>query len=196
MSRMELILPPRQGAAVKRLPTIVASSALVVLCSAVTASSAPATECDGWHLNGYWLGMSRDEANAVRALGKPHKRFTKALPRGWTAFEVKSEAIDGIVIFDADDTLAQWLHTLSNANLANLRFELAQRFGEPTDEFGTPGESAASPAQTHAVHWTNPDCDIVITLGSYAPPGLNTVIVSVGMERLSKIRERGSRYLD
>lgn len=116
------------------------SAAAVTLLLLVSAGEAPGQEvvpagrgaasddCDTWTLNGYHLGMSLEEARAVREV----KAGESKPGSGQTTFTVKEQGrIAGTLIFDTGGRLLEWSVVYLGADPDQIRAALIHRFGVP-----------------------------------------------------------------
>ena len=110
--------------------------ALTVLCflpawgdeSAGTSTLAPG--CEKWVINGYWAGMSMEEAEKVRPIGKQNKKTD--------LYDVDKPS--GRLFFDSSEKMRLWARVLHDTLVGPLIEVLSDRLGEP-HSWGTSWES-------------------------------------------------------
>jgi hypothetical protein len=152
---------------------LVGSSMLVAYVSAVfvlscthahrTGSAAPgvsseraaANGCAGWTLDGYRIGMGRDEAAAVRAATSQISGQLQVVEPG---------KFSGVLVFDDRDKLQKWDVKYDVTDGETLRTETWKRFGNPTsDDSGHPVYLPPIEDERETI-WHNTTCGSAIVL--------------------------------
>lgn len=136
-------------------------------------ATAFAADCEPWSLNGYRVGMTADEVEAVRPTGPPSKFMAKATGKirdGKSARTATlSDGTTGDLLFDAEGRLLSWTREVRTPIVDQVSVELKDRFGVP--EIDEPYKKT----------WIARDCDTMIVLGHLPSPRVSVV----GFQRYS-----------
>ncbi len=160
----------------------------------------PAEVCPRWTLNGYRIGMTLDEASAVRPLA-PAKDEHQRL--------VQNDTLDGTLTFDAENRLVRWDAIYPGADAEAVRTAALEKLGVPrkTDTAGQLRKVRRKYWRFYSTIWQKPDCDtrMVLEIGKYLAkkPKDNLSSVHVVLspppdsERKDEFKKKqGSAYLE
>lgn len=150
-----------------------ASSLLVALALAVlllscahahrSASTAPGgsvekaagSGCAGWTLDGYRIGMGRDESVTVRA--------ATSVVNGQLQV-VEPRKLSGVLVFDDRDQLRKWDVKYDVADGEALRAEMRERFGNPTSDDSEHPRYLPPNLKERETVWHSSTCESAIVL--------------------------------
>ena len=129
-----------------------------VVCIFASAHAQDALDCSKWTLASYRVGMTKDEAFAVRGgKWKKHGAELRSEPEEYA--KAKAE-------FGPDGILTD-VRTQSGYATASVKLGLIQRLGQPTQE-GMPGQIISAPfigsIRVFGTRWESRECDMVIQL--------------------------------
>lgn len=173
---------------------------IVTLGSYAEGGEAQKDQCVAWVLNGYRVGMSREEALAVRPVNaKISKNMQRHLLPGWQMFKVKAKGFEGNLFLDKNDLLVAWSSVpTGQADQRAIRETLEARLGPPIKDQPEDAHWNSGFKDVGSIaEWKSEECDAIIRLTTtdvrVLPP---KVIVGIYLERLSALRERGAAALD
>jgi hypothetical protein len=166
------------------------TATLVVLISLLAAPAMAEEACDAWALNGYRLGMSLDDASAVRpAKGKDSSLSVKAKGQ-----------FRGRVDFGEDGRLVQWAAIMKNADHAKLKGEMNELYGLATVNEEHEGSMHIGPKfQTSwKTDWISVECKTVIRLRRESIKVYSGDVLQVDTERVyvALLTPEGSANMD
>ena len=171
----------------------------VLTVAILAADPAPAVaedRCAAWALNGYRLGMSMDEAGAIRPLKKTMKAGWD-VPQGWTLHFARTPDFLGYLAFDEHGRLGKYMTQPRKANPAEVRLALEQRMGDP----GQMNEQAGVTTRGFSrgvrpireTLWTSAECDALVSFAVMRIVGIEHV--EVMLRRLGDVQGAGDKAL-
>jgi hypothetical protein len=131
------------------------NGALLLVGALAVAAASPATiDCTAWTLDGYRIGMGRDEILAVRSI---------TLHTEGQAQVVEPGRFSGVLVLDSAFGLAKWDVHYKTTDGNALRAELRERYGDPASEVtgDLPGDPSEPMRQRRTIWW-NSACDVAI----------------------------------
>jgi len=135
-------------------------------------------DCTKWTLDGYRLGMTRDEILAVRSV---------TLHVEGQAQVVEPGKLSGVLVL-APTGLAKWDVKYETKNGDALRAELTDRFGGPFSDGDAPmpGDDATG-LRRRATIWRDGTCDVAIVVSETASKDGSTHLVQATLARASSL---------
>lgn len=114
---------------------------VVIGLGLAVAASAADPDCSAFGLNGYTLGMPREEAEAVRPTKDLPKIVAKAYAKLGDRMTARSvpmpDGKDGTLTFDAENRVVAWTREVSPQLFDQLVAEISDRHGPPeVDDVG------------------------------------------------------------
>lgn len=143
------------------LPVVLAVALAVALAvpllSTGSAAFQGAAGCERWTVDGYRLGMSVDEAEAVRP---------KTRVKGDRAAVKEKGVLKGKLFFDEDGRLASWQAEYLDTTFAEVRARLVEQLGEPDadDVFADTYEIGEIVRTGFLTRWTDSGCGATVLL--------------------------------
>jgi hypothetical protein len=128
----------------------------VIAAGLLAGALAAAIDCTTWTLDGYRIGMGRDEILAVRSI---------TLHMEGQAQVVEPGRFSGVLVLEPTIGLAKWdVHYQATGGDA-LRAELRERYGDPMSEVtgNLPGDPSEPMRQRRTI-WYSPACDAAIVV--------------------------------
>jgi hypothetical protein len=165
--------------------------------SALAAEPQP-DACAPWALHGYRIGMTMDEAAAVRPLTPAkgiYKRALKSAPAGMEIRQASDPGRfeDGTLYFQGGLLVSYTASIPSKAaDRASLESALRVKLGEPLAADAIPKfwSQWAGPSYgtTQQSIWISEACDTTVNLTGAQMAGLSQTIVIVAMESLARVK--------
>jgi hypothetical protein len=141
-----------------------------------------AIDCSTWTLDGYRLGMRGDEVLAVRSVTIHVEGQAQAIEPG---------RFNGVLVFDALNTVKKWDVTYHTTDGTALRAEMRERFGEPTsDVSGNILDNESETVHQRRTIWWSGACDAAIVIyESTSVRGTPVHSVSATLARASSFKQ-------
>jgi hypothetical protein len=137
--------------------------------------------CSGWMLDGYRIGMGRDEILAVR---------TATVLVAGQAQVIEPGRLSGVLVFDAANRLAKWDVLYLARSGESLRSEMRQRYGDPTSDIAADvlADETDTVRQRRTI-WSSAECDVaIIVYENTGTRGTSGRTVNATLARASMLR--------